>query len=363
MATFDIVGDSPMAVYETSAEIGKRYIIRNEIGRGGMGVVYRTTDRLTGQFVALKCVTAPGDLLIFASRGDSVDVRISLAHEFQMLASLRHPNIIGVLDYGFDAQRQAFFTMELLDNPVTIIEAGKNKPLNTKVELILQMLQALLYLHRRGIIHRDLKPNNVLVANDQVRVLDFGLSSRTDTEKREGGTAGTLAYMAPEVLQHGLISETSDLYAVGMISYQLFTDQHPFNTDSISKLITEILTVVPQVPLIAGNYELTQIIQRLLEKDPAVRFADAAEVIVALSNAIGQQIPPETTAIRESFLQSAQLVGRDRELAQMLTVVKEAIASSGSGWLIAGESGVGKSRFMSELRTLALIHGATVLRG
>src|SRR5258708_4257674 len=302
-----------MDINQTSAEIGKRYVIRDEIGRGGMGVVYRTTDRLTGQLVALKCVTAPSDLLIFASRSDSVDLRISLAHEFQMLASLRHPNIIGVLDYGFDTQRQAFFTMELLENPVTILQAGKNKPVSAKVELILQMLQALLYLHRRGIIHRDLKPNNVLVANGQVRVLDFGLSTRPSSERREGETAGTLAYMAPEVLQQGLVTEAADLYSAGLIAYEIFTDQHPFNTASISKLITEILTVVPQVPVIADNYDLTQVVQHLLEKDPAARLADVAEVIDALSKAIGQPIPQETTAIRESFLQSARLVGRDSE--------------------------------------------------
>src|SRR5260221_4866692 len=143
----------------TSELLGKRYRLLDQIGQGGMGSVFQALDRLTGQTVALKRVTAPTEQLIFASRTDaSFDLRLSLAHEFRTLASLRHPNIISVLDYGFDAQEQPYFTMDLLENAQTILEAGQWQSEATKLGLFVQVLQALSYLHRRGNLHRDLNP-------------------------------------------------------------------------------------------------------------------------------------------------------------------------------------------------------------
>src|SRR4051812_3770864 len=160
--------------------IGKRYQLLDKLGAGGMGVVYRATDRLTGQTVALKQVipsnidpkTAPTIYL-----GEESSFQLALAQEFRTLASLRHPNIISVLDYGFDHNRQPYFTMDLLENAVPIVEAAATLPLLQKIDLMIQMLQALTYLHRRAILHLDLKPANVMVTGGQVKVLDFGLST------------------------------------------------------------------------------------------------------------------------------------------------------------------------------------------
>src|SRR5258708_14890968 len=116
-----------MAVKEpaTSAiSLGRRYELMHLLGQGGMGAVYYAVDRLNGQPVALKRVTAPADQLLFASRSDSTDLRLSLAQEFQTLVSLRHPYIISVLDYGFDDTRQPYFTLDLLQNSQTILDSG-----------------------------------------------------------------------------------------------------------------------------------------------------------------------------------------------------------------------------------------------
>src|SRR5205823_6661840 len=124
-----------------------------------------------------------------------------------------------VLDYGFDDERQPYFTMMLLENASNILDAGMGQPVEVRVHLLVQILQALAYLHRRGIIHRDLKPGNILVVGDQVKLLDFGLSSVQGQGYgiAPGTTSGTIAYLAPEALNEGQISEASDLYAVGMI--------------------------------------------------------------------------------------------------------------------------------------------------
>ena len=118
--------------------IGKEilhYKIKEELGRGGMGIVYRTLDRLTGEKVALKRLTVPGEHLDFLSRttyADTDDIRLVLAQEFRMLASLRHPHIISVLDYGFDLHGQPYFTMELLEDSHSLLAFGQDQPLKNQ---------------------------------------------------------------------------------------------------------------------------------------------------------------------------------------------------------------------------------------
>jgi serine/threonine protein kinase len=183
-----------MNVLSTLTLVSNRYRIVDQIGSGSMGVVHRAVDRLSGDAVALKWVTVPGNGLQFASLATISDFRLALAQEFKTLASLRHPHIISVLDYGFvrdpsqgDGRPHPFFTMTLLDGARTILEAGQGQSQGTKIDLLIQVLQALAYLHRCGILHRDLKPANVLVTAGpleevwgQVKVLDFSLSAALD---------------------------------------------------------------------------------------------------------------------------------------------------------------------------------------
>src|SRR5207244_2890265 len=133
-----------------------------------MGSVHRALDRVTGSVVTLKRLRVGSEPTL----GDSREDRLMLAREFRVLASLRHPNIVSVLAYGFDEEHQPYFTMDLEEGGHTITEAGGGKPLALQVELLVQTLRALGYLHRHGIIHRDLKPANILVVHDQVKVLD-----------------------------------------------------------------------------------------------------------------------------------------------------------------------------------------------
>jgi serine/threonine protein kinase/tetratricopeptide (TPR) repeat protein len=387
-----------------SGLVGKRYQLQAELGRGGMGAVYRATDRLTGQTVALKQVTVLTESL---DPDDSIDFRLLLAREFKILASLRHPNIISVLDYGFDDQKQPFITMELLHGAHDFLEAGYEQPLERQGELLVHLLQALAYLHRRGILHRDLKPANVLVnAEGQVKVLDFGLALEHEQSKE---LAGTLAYIAPELLRGEPASVAADLYSVGVMAYELLTGRHPFDTENAGQLISHILSSEPDLsalsqirietprrapddddtiilskdpdrtmilldmPPMPGEITFTdlesntspiaRVIGQLLAKTPRERHPNADAVIVDLALALGQNVPPESAAIRESFLQAATFVGRETELSQLQAALTEALTGKGSTWLIAGESGVGKTRLLDELRTLGLVQGVMVLRG
>lgn len=343
--------------------INNRYQLSDKIGAGSMGVVFRATDRLTGQVVALKRVTLIGAELQVASDSGATDYRLALTHEFQTLASLHHPHIISVMDYGFDAERLPYFTMSLLEDARTIMEAGREMTLAGKVRLLIEMLQALAYLHRHGIFHRDLKPGNVLVDTEgQVKVLDFGLA--VEEQQRDGLVAGTLAYIAPEILMQKGATKASDLYSAGAMAYELLAGHYPFSNENVTEMINQILTARPDLSrLPEENTHLREILGRLLQKDPDSRYQYADSVIRELSQAIGQPVPEESVAIRESFLQAAKFVGRKRELGKLSDALEMAVAGNGSAWIIGGESGVGKSRLLDELRTQALVRGVLALRG
>ncbi len=348
--------------------IDYRYQIEALIGKGGMGAVYRAKDRLTGELVALKQVTIPDDQLQFASLSDTSDVRVALAREFKTLASLRHPNIISVLDYGFDADRQPYFTMELLEDAQNVVTFLRGQPRRKQVELAIQIIQALVYLHQRGIIHRDLKPDNILVAKNQkgepqVKVLDFGLAiSRDFASNLDDVVTGTIAYMSPEVLQGKPATEASDLYALGVVGYEIFRGEHPFQINNMNQLMQDILIQQPNVWSLNASLEMKEILQKLMQKDPEKRYLSARRLLRDYCKVNNVNLS-ETETIRESYLQAAKFVGRDKEFTQLKSALKDALKGKGSTWLIGGERGVGKSRLLDELRTQALVDGAQVVHG
>ncbi|MCB9006680.1 MAG: tetratricopeptide repeat protein [Ardenticatenaceae bacterium] len=345
-----------------SLTVNGRYIIHEKIGEGGMGAVYRATDRLAEHILAFKQVVVPTWHYDVDSETESEieeALRLALAHEFEVLASLRHPNIISVLDYGFDEQRRPYFTMDFMTGAKTVLAAGAEMEELGKVNLIQQILQALAYLHRRGILHRDLKPANVLVTSRTVRILDFGLAT---TQKSTMQAAGSIPYIAPEVWEDQPHTEAADLYAVGIMAFELFAGRHPFDIQS-QRFIDQVLDDPPDLSLLDASPAVTAVIGQLIDKTQEGRFASAEACIAAFSQAVAQPIPAESSAIRESYLQAATFVGRVSEKENLLHALEEAQNGQGSTWLVSGESGVGKSRLIDEIGTQALVQGALVLRG
>ena len=176
-----------------------------------MGAVYRVLDRLTGRVVTLK------RLSMGTPKGGAIPPNARPSRRSSgSWPSLRHPNIISVLDYGFDDDREPFFTMDLRGERPHDHRGGRRiSPLAVQLDLLVQTLRALVYLHRRGIVHRDLKPENILVVGGQVKVLDFGLSfSRTPVAGADAGDgfAGTVALhgaRAPRVRATNRAARTS----------------------------------------------------------------------------------------------------------------------------------------------------------
>lgn len=326
--------------------IGSRYEVVDTLGEGGMGVVYLAHDKLRNYRVALKQVLLSDDAQ-----------RLAITREFRTLSTLRHPNIVSVIEYG-SHEGQPYFTMEYLPNSQPF-----DKAVNQNIDLFIQMLQALGYLHRRGILHRDLKPANVLVtANSVVKVLDFGLAGNTGGKGgAPEGAVGTITYMSPELFQEEPPSVGSDLWAVGVMLCQALTGHHPFDSSSPTNLLISLFN--DEADLSGMDEEISEVVARLLSKDTATRYTNALDVIRDLCNAAGIELAPESKAHRESFLQAAAFVGRDYEYQCLADALKTAANGTSQLWLIGGEAGAGKSRLLDEVRTRALVDGFVVLQG
>lgn len=339
--------------------IGGRYQPGERIGVGGTSTVYAAYDRLTGSSLTVKRILFNGVTSGPASGLSPQDLRIVLMREFRTLASLNHPYIIEIYDYGFDADGSAFFTTPYLENTQTLRETAETASFEVCIRLLMQLLQALNHLHQRGILHRDLKSESVLVHEGSIKIVDFGLSSLAGQHEE---THSALAGMAPETIAGGIISQPSDLYAVGVLAYQLFTGCLPFDA-AHGSLINQVMNVEPVLDNPNLPPRLSGWIRRLLGKFPADRFPSAVEALHALSNATGQPLPPETIPIYESSLQTPTFTGRDHELQQLKEALDSMLNGKGSFWLVGGETGIGKSRLLDELRHYALVKGVLVLGG
>lgn len=334
-------------------QINNRYQLKNVLGTGGMGVVYRAYDRLTDTFVALKRVQ-PG--VKSPEHSTQALTPLSLANEFRTLATLRHPHIISVLDYGFDTESAPYFTMTLLEEKQEFLDALGDSSIDEQVFFFNQMFLALVYLHQRGIVHCDMKPGNVLISQKQLKVLDFGLAVSI---KNNRDRAGTIHYMAPETLAKGVVHNTSDLYSSGVMMYQVITGKMPYRPADIQRRIEYPISMRHM-----KGHPLEAVVQRLLQIKPEDRYQSADEVIKAINEATHHTPVAETEAIVESFLQTAPFVGREQEIEALENALTESSSSSSSSmWLVGGESGVGKSRLVEELRVRALVSGRLVIQG
>lgn len=351
--------------------IANRYELNDVLGSGGMGNVYRAFDRLTGTTVALKQLVVPADSLTGMPETARQELLLSIATEFRLMASVRHPNIATVYDYGFDTRQHTpfpYMTVELLHEARNIAIAAESSAYRQRVSMLLQLLDALAYLHQRGIVHHDLKPSNILVVthNEQplVKVLDFGLSFAFGQHKP--WALGALPFTAPELFQTDTTPNiASDLYSVGAIAYRVFTGQSLFGErpSSFDSLIAQIKTSDYDLSPLEDQPMLQQFVATLIELDPASRYENALVAQRALAEATNHLLPSETIQVRESYLQAAHFTGRDAELRMLQTELAEARRGGGRALLIGGESGVGKSRLVDELRIHALVDGFLVLRG
>ncbi|HUY32399.1 MAG TPA: serine/threonine-protein kinase [Pirellulales bacterium] len=252
------------------------YELLGELGRGGMGVVFKARQKSLGRTVALK--------MILASQLASADQVRRFAAEAKAAAGLRHSHIVRLLDSG-EVGGQPYLAMDYIegDNLSALTARGPLDP-QTAARLVVSLAQAVDYLHRQGVIHRDLKPSNVLLdADGQPYVTDFGLAKLRDANEGLTGTgvvAGTPSYMAPEqAAGKGGVTPLADVYSLGAVLYELLTGRPPFVGESPIDVLIQVLEREPTQPRQLNPSvprSLATVCLRCLEKAPGNRYASAA---------------------------------------------------------------------------------------
>jgi len=361
--------------------LNERYRIDARLGQGGMGMVYQAYDTTLQRVVAVKVLRETG----LDSMG-----KTRLLEEARAAAQLDHPNIVTVYDVG-QSDGAPFLVMQwvagatLYDQPPgSLVEI---------LEITRQLCTALGHAHKQGIVHRDLKPENVIVSPDgTTRLMDFGLARSASRLSGDEGMVGTVAYMAPEQALGHPVDGRADLYALGVLLYELTTGGLPFQADDPFALITQHI-YAPVVPPRAKNetipLALNGLILSLLAKQPAERPASAYQVqeeLAAIAKTLDvdaengvetglkpslipkpplppPEIRPSSPGMFLERIVRGQLVDRHEELAALRESWHRVRQGTGQLVLLSGEPGIGKTRLVQELATQVQVQGGRVLTG
>jgi serine/threonine protein kinase len=287
-------------------KLGK-YEIVEEIGRGSMGVVYRAYDPYIDRAVAVKVALA--DALKDKDSGERF--KKMFFNEAHTAGMLRHPNILDIFDAGIDGDK-CYIVMELVEGGETIRQYCQPDgllPINEAAEIIFKCAKALDYAHRQGVIHRDIKPSNILLAPDRdVKIADFSIAHIAEadmTQTMPMGFVGSPRYMSPEQIQEDIISSQTDIFSLGVVSYELFTGKHPFGAQSFSSLIHKVINEEP-TPLKRHRGDIPEVLERIisraLEKTPERRYRMALDLASDLSMAFTHlEQPQQNISIKDKF--------------------------------------------------------------
>jgi len=267
--------------------VGGRYQILERIGQGGMGKVFKVSHHQLGKVFALK--------IISEQMAETDEARELFFREAKLASSLSHSNITSVVDFGEDDELGMFMVMELVEGEPLAKLLHRERQLGVRVasEVILQVAEALHYIHSKNIVHCDIKTENILIGevagtkrrNMQVKLLDFGLARSMSASRTTSSLSGTPHYVAPERIRGESPSPSSDIYGLGILLYELLTGKVPWD-GHVAQILTGHLELAPTPPsqLIEGGLDpaLENLILHALAKKPAERHRDMAAFIYEL---------------------------------------------------------------------------------
>jgi len=335
------------------------YRILGTLGAGGMGEVYLAEDTRLQRKVAIKLLPSH-----FTQNADRVR---RFEQEARAASALNHPNIVTIYDIG-ESDAGPFIAMEYVAGR-TLRTLGRTPvPIETLVDWGRQIAGALAVAHDAGIVHRDIKPDNIMVRDDgYVKVLDFGLARLSPKDElisevataaatHPGALVGTLRYMAPEQAAGGKVSAAVDMFALGVVLYELATDRHPLAADTLLGFVQALATAAPTppsriVPAIPAAFDV--LVLRLMDRNER-RRPSARETVAALSavndEGVGYVVPP-LAASRPS------IVGREKERAILASALETAAVGHGSLLCVAGEPGIGKTTLVEDVLAAVAANG------
>jgi len=293
-------------------KLGK-YEIKEQVGRGSMGIVYKGYDPYANRNVAVK--VALSENLNDKESGERY--RKMFFNEAHTAGTLNHPNIVEILDAGVDEDHgdvgdHCYIVMELVEGGNTLkpyCKANNLLPIKLVVEIVFKCAKALDYAHRNGVVHRDIKPTNILFTQDQdVKIADFSIAHLMTTDTTSTmpmGFVGSPRYMSPEQVQEDVITNQTDLFSLGIVMYELLTGKHPFTADSFSRLIHMIINE-KHPPLRTHRSDVPEILEKIihhaLQKNPEKRYKMGLNFAADLSLAFDYlEQPREEVEVQEKF--------------------------------------------------------------
>ncbi|HVG25603.1 MAG TPA: protein kinase [Thermoanaerobaculia bacterium] len=262
-----------------------RYRIESILGRGGMGVVYKASDAQLDEIVAIK--TLPGDVMT-----RSPEDLERFKREIRLARKITHRNVLRTYDYG-EAEGVYFISMEYVRG-YTLSELmdeapARRMPARAAIGIGRQICRGLQAAHEQGIIHRDIKPQNVLIdAKGEVKLMDFGVARMAEAPEamtQAGLIVGTPHYMSPEQVRGEALDARTDVYAMGVLLYEVLAGRRPFESSSLTGILTAHITEKPRPPIEVRpdvGRDLNAIVMRCLEKDARTRYADAGALLADL---------------------------------------------------------------------------------
>jgi serine/threonine-protein kinase len=280
-----------MQVPET---IGK-YEIIEQVAVGGFGVIYKGWDPFIKRTVAVKMCATPDD-----------EVRQRFQQEAQFVGNLVHRNITLVFDYGVE-DGVPYIVQEFLSgfDVDQLLKAGVVQNEDSIVSILLQVAEGLEFAHEKGIVHRDIKPSNIRVLEDgTVKIMDFGIAKSVLAASKltqTGIALGTAGYLAPEQIQGRTVDSRTDIFALGVVAYELVTGVRPFESATLSNVLYKILNEEPEYPADTAaqcSEGLDRVIRRCMAKEPADRYQDAAELVEDLRQ-IAVDTSPDAATTKE----------------------------------------------------------------
>lgn len=295
-----------------------RYEILAEIGRGSMGVVYRARDPKIDREVAIKTISLAGQ-----DAPEEREYRERFFHEAKAAGRLSHPGIVTIYDVGEQPEtHEPYIVMECVagESLNNILNSGDRKlPLISALQLCRELAESLHYAHSQGVIHRDIKPANILVTPGcHAKIADFGVAKlNLSGLTLPGQILGSPAFMAPEQLSGEEVDARADLFALGVILYNMVTGHRPFQGNSTNTVCFKLLNRDP-IPVTALNSELPpkmdEIVARAMAKDPADRFQSGAEMASTIASFLEENTPAEEKPIAVA---AREAMGRSRAGAEV----------------------------------------------
>ena len=269
-----------------------RYQVRRLIARGGTATVYEGLDERLERPVALK--------IMHPHVADDPSFVARARREAKSAARLHHPNVVAVLDQGHTADGVLYLVLEYVDGPTLRDVVAHEAPMTPRrtLDLLIPVLRGLTQAHRIGLVHRDVKPENVLLTRGgQVKVADFGLTRAVDEHTMSTTVMGTVGYAAPELVGDGPVDQRSDVYAVGIMAYEMLTGSRPYTGTALQVATAHVSRDVPAPGGLAQGFPaaLDEFVLRATSRDAAQRPADAAALLdlaLAIRRSLPGQIDP-----------------------------------------------------------------------